>query len=353
MSKPRGANLFQLESGAQLTGVLAGLIGALVAAIIFWSRTPAIWGAWSIGLVGGIVVGLTSLAAAYLNYWRARYRPGQEWRLDLPSWKFIVDATAVALVHAILATLLTFAVFVLLQLSLKGARLDIWWAMVLIGLSAGLASYWVSLSVTDMTTAKMSTLLVQFMVVAILGAMATAPQEDWWTYHFSALGTSQSPSSWLFNFSLISAGLLLVGFALYLDRDLQALADLGELRNQRTPRFMSVGFIIAGFSLAGIGAVPVSWSILIHNTFASGTLLVLLGMMLLAGWLLRGLPWQFMATTYGFVLALVVTVLLWQPVQYFGLTAMELVSFALVFAWVSLLIRMLNVRIQTIAETQE
>lgn len=350
MGKGRGANLFQLESGAQLIGVLAGLIGALVAAIIFWNRTPSLWGAWSIGAVAGVSAGVVTLGAGYLSYWRARYRPGQEWRLELPSWKFIIDATAVALVHAILAALLICAAFVLLQLSLKGATLDIGWAIVLCALSCGLASYWTSLSVTDMTTVKMTSLLVQFMVVAILGAMATAPQEDWWTYHFSALGTSQSGSSWLFNISLIAAGLLLVGFALYLDRDLQALADQGELRNHRTPRFMSVGFIIAGFSLAGIGAVPVSWSILIHNTFAAGTLLVLLGMMLLSAWLLRGLPWQFMVTSYGFVLGLVLTVLLWQPVQYFGLTAMELIAFALVFAWVSLLIRMLNVRIQTLAE---
>lgn len=332
-------------------GLVAGVVGTLVAAAFFWNSSPALWGAWSIGAVGGTSVGVLSLGSAYLSYWRARYRPGQEWRLELPSWKFIVDATAVALVHAILAALLTFAVFVLLQLSLKGATLDIWWSMALIGLCCGLASYWVSLSVTDMTTAKMTTLLVQFMVIAVLGAMATAPQEDWWTYHFSALGTSQSPSSWLFNVSLIAAGLLLVGFALYLDRDLQTLASLGELRNPRTPKFMSWGFIIAGFSLAGIGAVPVSWSVLIHNTFAAGTLLVLLGLMVLSAWLLWGLPWQFMVTSYGFVLGLVLTVLLWQPVQYFGLTAMELVAFALVFAWVSLLIRMLSTRIQSLAES--
>lgn len=139
---------------------------------------------------------------------------------------------------------------------------------------------------------------------------------------------------------------MLVGFSLYLDRDLAALAEQGELANPRARRIITTGFVIAGFSLSGIGAVPVSVSILVHNTFAAGTLLVILGMMLLSGWLLRGLPWPILVMTYGFVLAIVGAVLLWQPVQYFNLTAMELVAFALVFAWVSVLIRMLAARLE-------
>lgn len=180
MGKRVGLSGFEVESQSLLTGVLAGFLGIVVAAVVFWNREPALWGTWSIGLVGGITVGIVALLTSYIGYWRARYRPGQEWRLELASWKFIVDASAVALVHAMVATLLTFGVFILLQLSLKGATLDTWWAMALIGLAVGLSSYWVSLSVSAMTTAKMTSLLVVFMVISILTSMATAPEDDWW-----------------------------------------------------------------------------------------------------------------------------------------------------------------------------
>lgn len=336
---------FQVESEALLAGVLAAFGGVGVGLALFWGRPSALWGDWSIGVVSGIVTGTAVLLTAYIGYWRARYRPGQEWRLELASWKFIVDATAVALVHAIVSTLLSWAVFLLLQLSFKGLELNTGWAALLVGLTAGLAAYWTDLSVSTLTTARMTTLLVVFMTVSILTSMATAPMPNWWEYHFSELGSFGTASSWLFNVSLIAAGFLLVGFALYLNRDLLALAAAGELKNPRAPQLIAGGFIVSGFALAGVGLVPVNVNLIVHNSFATGMLVVIVLMMAGAGWLLRGLPWQISAMTYGFLAAIVASVVLFMPVQYFNLTALELIAFALVFSWVSVFIRMLSAQL--------
>lgn len=338
---------FQVESEALLAGILAGAGGAAIGALIFYGRTSPIWGDWSIGVVAGIITALAVLVTAYIGYWRARYRPGQEWRLQLASWKFIVDATAVALVHAIVSTLLSWAVFILLQLSFKGLELTTGWSAALVGVTAGLAAYWTDLSVSTLNTERMTTLLVVFMVVSILTSMATAPMPNWWEYHFSELGSFGTASSWLFNVALISAGLLLVGFALYLSRDLQSLHQSGALRNPRAARLISGGFVVAGFSLAGVGLVPVNVNLIIHNTFATGMLLVVMAIMVGAFWLLRGLPWQIVAMTYGFLAGIVVGVLLFVPVGYFNLTALELIAFALVFSWVSVFIRMLSAKLNS------
>lgn len=343
----RALSKYQIESEALLAGIIAGAIGVVVGITFFWGDTAPLWGDWSIGVVAGLTVAVAVLTTAYIGYWRARFRPGQEWRLSLASWKFIVDATAVALVHAIVATLLTWAIFILLQLSFKGLDLSPGWAAALIGVAAGFTAYWTDLSVSSITTERLTSLLVVFMVVSILTSMATAPMPNWWEYHFSELGSFGTLSSWLFNVSLVTAGLLLVAFAIYLNRDLQALRDQGQLQSRRAPKFISGAFIVAGCALAGVGLVPVNVNLIVHNTFATGMLLVVASVMIGAAWLLRGLPWQTIAMTYGFFLGIVAAVILFVPVGYFNLTALELVAFALVFTWVSMFIRMLSAQLQS------
>ena len=56
--------------------------------------------------------------------------------------------------------------------------------------SAGLAGYWIYLSVSAITTNRLATLLVVFMSSSVLASMATAQDPAWWEYHFSQLGTA-------------------------------------------------------------------------------------------------------------------------------------------------------------------
>ena len=84
-----------------------------------------------------------------------------------------------------------------------------------------------------MTTQRMSSLLMAFIVLGTLTAMVTTPDPEWWTVHFSQLGTFDDLSSWIFNGTLIAGGLLVTTFAVYIANDMQALVDAGRLSNQR------------------------------------------------------------------------------------------------------------------------
>ena len=76
--------------------------------------------------------------------------------------------------------------------------------------------------------------------------MITTPDPEWWTVHFSQLGTFDDLSSWVFNGTLIAGGLLVTTFAVYIANDMQQLADEGVLANPRAPRIVSTLFVDHG-----------------------------------------------------------------------------------------------------------
>ena len=252
-----------MESEALVAGIIAAVIGALVGGIVFAGGSPSIWGGWSIGLLAALVVLVGGVIVSYIGYWRSRHLPGQDWRLHLKPWKFILDATNVAAVHALIATIGTIAVFVLLALSFRGVVLDGWVSAAAVGAAAGLTANWIYGSVSNIDTAKLSALLVTFIALTTLTSMATASDPQWWEYHFSLLGTLGDGSANLFNISLIIAGLLVTTFSLYLHRDIESLVELGVLRYRWSARTISTLFIIMGLMLAGVGVFPLTVSVLV------------------------------------------------------------------------------------------
>lgn len=339
MTAQGAATTFRGEAEATLAFAIAGGLGALVALIVFWGRHVPLWGGWSIGAVAAIAAGAVALVAAYVAYWRSRYAPGQEWRLGIPSWKFILDASAVAVVHAALSMIVTVAIFAVLQRAFTGLLADAFLGMVAVGLAVGLSAYWVSVSCQSITTQRMSSLLVAYMLISVFASMLTVSDPLWWEYHFSQLGSFGDASASLFNITLIVAGALVVAFAMYIGRDLQLLVDRGILRRARTPRTVSTLFVVMGIMLSGVGAVSVSINEPIHIAFASGMFVVFIAMLIAARRLFDGLPLTVHLVTWGFLAAILVTVVLFFPVGYFNLTALELVAFGLIFGWIVVFIR--------------
>ena len=339
-----------LESEAVVVGVIAAVIGIAVGGFVFAGSAPPLWGGWSIGLLAAIVVLVVSLIASYVGYWRARHLPGQQWRLGLAPWKFILDATNVAAVHALIAAIGTIAVFVLLSLSFRGVTLDGWVSAGGVGASSGMVAYWVYLSVSKIDTAKLTTLLVLFISITVLTSMATASDPLWWEYHFSKLGMLGDGSANLFNTSLIIAGLLVTTFSLYLQRDITALVDLKVLRYRWSARTMSTLFVVMGFMLAGVGLFPLTVSVTLHNICAAGMAVAFFFLLLGCPIVLRGMPWTFFAVTGGFFLAMVGSVVLFAVTGYFNLTFFELVVFVIIFGWIATFIRFLGA---TVTSAQE
>lgn len=343
-SRPASSSrtLVDVESEAFGVAIAVGIVTLIVGGIMFAGTNPPIWGGISLGVASAGSILTAGVIVAYVGYWRSRSIDGQQWRLELASWKFIVDATSVALVHAVLAVLAAIATFLLLQRSFQGLVLDAPFTTIAMALVTALAGYWIYLSVSSITTPKLSSLLVLFMTFGTITAMATSSDPAWWEYHFSQLGTFGDRSSSLFNLTLIIAGVLVTTFALYLQRDLQVLVDRGVLVKASAPRTVSIVFVIMGVMLACVGIFPLTVSVLLHNLSAMGMAVAFLALLFASPWILTGLPRRFFVVCAAFAVALIGGALLFEPVQYYNLTAFELVAFAIIFAWIAIFIRFIS-----------
>lgn len=331
------------ETSAVVVGAIAAGAFGVVAGLMFLGRTPPLWGGVSVGAVAGVAVFVGGVVAAFTGYRRSRSRPGQEWRRAIPAWKAALDATTVALVHAILAAIFTISLFVLLQRGFEGLVVDAFIAAAAVAAVSGVSAYLISLSVADLTTRRMAALLVTFMAVATLTSIATVEDPYWWQNHFSQLGTADDVSAWLFNTALIVAGVFVATFALYLHRDLTTLHALGGLAHAWAPRLVSVVFIVLGLMLAGVGVFTFDEQLVLHNVCAAGMSASFAAMVLGSPALLRGMPPRFFVICYATFGVLIGGFLLYAPpIAYYNLTAFELVAFAVIFGWILLFIRFVD-----------
>ncbi|WP_091704734.1 DUF998 domain-containing protein [Microbacterium sp. cf046] len=324
-------------AGAGVLGAIYGLVVALIA-----PDMPLADNEGAFGLLAAIGAGVVAAAASATGYWRSRNHPGQEWRRSLPSWKFTVNTISVVVVHTALAFLATYAGFRLLGMGFIGLPVITFWAIVLMTVTLGLTAYIVYLSVSKMTTQRMSSLLMSFIVIGTLTAMLTTPDPEWWKVHFSHLGTFDDLSSWVFNGTLIAGGLLVTTFAVYIANDMEALVRAGVLQNQRSPRTVSTLFVVMGIMLACVGIFPVDFSLLLHNLSATGMAVMFLVLLIAGPKLLRGMPRTYFLSAWAFLAATVASVILF-IVTYFSLTAFEIIVFALIFGWIAVFIRFLGV----------
>ncbi|GAA4354432.1 DUF998 domain-containing protein [Microbacterium rhizosphaerae] len=334
------------ESEAVYAALTAGALGAVYGLLVGLfapklqlggnSHSFAVWAACGAAVVAAVI--------ATVEYWRARNRPGQEWRRSLPSWKFIVNTVSVVIVHAALSFVIVYALFRLLAAGFIGLPIVTFWAVVLMAVTLGLTTWIVFLSVSAMTTQRMATLLLAFIAVGTLTAMLTTPDPDWWKVHFSQLGTFDDLSSWVFNGTLIAGGLLVTTFAVYIANDMRELAAAGILENPRGPRVIPVLFVIMGIMLAFVGIVPVDVNLTVHNLSASGMAVMYLVMLIGGPRFFRGMPRTYFVASWAFLAATVASVILFIPaIGYFSLTAFEILVFALIFGWIAVFVRFLGV----------
>ena len=338
------APTLRAESEAIYAAGAAGALGAIYGLIVALIAPDMPLGddTGAFGLFAATGAALVSIAASIIGYWRSRNQPGQEWRKSLASWKFTVNTISVVIVHTALAFLAVLAGFRLLSLGFIGLPVITFWAITLMTVTLGLTAYIVYLSVSRMTTQRMSSLLMAFIVIGTLTAMITTSDPQWWEVHFSQLGTFDDLSSWVFNGTLIAGGLLVTTFAVYIANDLERLAEEGILKNPRAPRTVSTLFVIMGIMLAFVGIVPVDVNLIIHNLSATGMALMFLALLIGGPRFFRGMPRTYFLSAWAFLAATIASVVLF-VVTYFSLTAFEIIVFALIFGWIAVFIRFLGV----------
>lgn len=325
-----------LALAAGAVGALYGLLVSLVAPSLSLAGDDpfALWSA-----IGAAVVAATASA---VGYWRSRGRTGQEWRRTLPAWKAVVNTVSVMIAHTALAFLATYALYRVLAQGFIGIPIIVFWAVLLMAVTLGLTTYVVYLSSCRVSTRRLSSLLMAFIVIGTLTAMVTTPDPEWWMVHFSHLGTFDDLSSWIFNGTLIAGGLLVTTFAVYVAHDLSVLAAAGVLASPGAPRVVPTLFVVMGIMLACVGIFPVDVSLPLHNLSASGMAAMFLVLLFSGPRLLRGMPRTYFVASTAFLVATVATVVLF-AVGYFSLTAFEILVFALIFGWIAVFIRFLAV----------
>ncbi|HKP07782.1 MAG TPA: DUF998 domain-containing protein [Microbacterium sp.] len=335
------------ESEAVYAAFAAGIVGAVYGLLvgIFAPDLQLAGVADSFSVWAACGAAVVAAVASTLEYWRSRGRHGQEWRQSLPSWKYIVNTISVVIVHTALAFVAVYALYRVLAMGFIGLPIVTFWSVVLMSVTLGLTAWFVYLSVSAMTTQRMSSLLLTFIAIGTLTAMVTTPDPRWWTIHFSHLGTFEDDlSSWVFNGTLIAAGLLVTTFAVYVANDMRELTEAGVLQNPRGMRTVPVLFVVMGIMLACVGIFPVDVNLWAHNLSASGMAVMYLALLIGGPRFFRGMPRAYFAASWGFLAAMIVSIVLFIPaVGYFSLTAFEIIVFALIFGWIAVFIRFLGV----------
>ncbi|PJJ62241.1 hypothetical protein [Compostimonas suwonensis] len=339
------------ESFALLVGAAGFVLASLVALLVFGGRDIPISGVGSLGqfvaITGGILAFLTFVGTRVIVD-RAPalslFEPGGVTTPRIPSSSGghaharlasrVLDVVAIGFAHAIICLLLWTAIADILEKSFQDAVVYSIPALVLTGAAAAVTTYFVCLSALTITPVRLSAVLAGFLVIGAVTSMLTAKDPHWWKENLSALGMTDDLSAMTFNLTLIVAGVIVTTVARYATAGLVAPgAPVGA-----GARIVRWGLVAIGALLACVGVFPVDRFLLVHNTVATGMVVVFLGIVIGLPWLLPTMPRVFVAIGYVFIVVIVLTAVFF-AIGYYNLTAVELVAAVLIFSWIIVFLR--------------
>ena len=316
-----------LESLSLGVGSIAFVLVALVAMVVFQFQPAPISGPGSVGqfaaIASAVVAILAFLAGRYVMRDRAAGR-----RVGLLD---IVDIAALSFAHGVIALLTWTLLAVILEQSFLGAEVFALPLLIISGAAAAVTAYGTFYSATHMDLQLLAVLLAVFLAEGVIASMLTASDPEWWKNNLSALGMTDDLSALAFNLTLIIAGIIVTTLARYATQGIPTPNPQGIGR-------VRVTLIVVGVFLALVGVFPVDQFFALHTGVASG-MVVAYGILVvrLPHWV-PGMPrafvllgWLFLAVTLGLAVLFFI--------EYYTLTAVELVAGLLVFAWIILFIR--------------
>ncbi|MGO4105738.1 hypothetical protein AB4Y63_17500 [Leifsonia sp. YAF41] len=329
----------RVESRAIIVAAGAFLLSGLVGLLVMHGTFLPIWKEWSVGLLA-IIVGVVIGAGAYsLSAVDSRRRARESGSLPRTLPRFIWDTTALTFTHVAILAMLGLVLFSTLQQAFQGLEVDTLTGTMMVALSGAASAYFLYLSAATTTANKMSTLLSVFLSSGILLSMTTTTDPHWWQANFSILGTTRDFSSLTFNLTLIITGATITILADYVTSDLAVWTE--NLVGRATPhiRLLKWALVAIGVLLACVGLVPVNQALIIHNTVATGMVVIFVVLMIALKRLLPGYPQTFFSLGYAFLICIGVAAFMFFPVGYYNLTAFELIASALIFSWLVIFVR--------------
>ena len=336
---PRLTSAIRTESRSLQLALVAAVVAALVGFIVFRAGGVPLFGDWSVGVVAAVVGGLTGTAGFVAAYLGALGPLPPRGSVRLRVARRVLDTSALALNHTAIWLIVSLGGFSLLQLGFAGLKLDTLTATTLLSVAVAVATYFMQASGSSITAFRVSSLLSIFIVTGILASMITAPDHEWWKRNFSDLGTMEGFSGFAFNFTLIATGSLVVTLADYVTADIRRWALARGSYDRVKVGVLGWSLVGLGLCLACVGIFPVDRFLALHNSVATGMVLIFVWLVLAIHRLVPGFPVTFFLLGYSFLVAIVVVTILFFPVGYYNLTALELVAAAAILGWVVILIR--------------
>lgn len=264
-----------------------------------------------------------------VDAWNARVGPERQRK-----WGMAVVPVALAYMlftAAVGAALLTLVedAFQFLELAALQA------AMAAGGVSAAFA-YWVENDSIQVRTGRLLTLIV---VIVAMGMYFTVTRIDdplWWQVSFSYLGKMESNVNFIFNFTLIFAGILLLVWLQYFMSDFRILADYG-IATERWVRWIRFGLIWLAIAVMLVGLFKSNYtpfSSIMHNLSAYSLAAVFGALMLSGRWTVPGFPREFHVMSWS-VLAILVGTLISSAFGWVNTVGLEIIAFVLGMIWLS------------------
>lgn len=241
--------------------------------------------------------------------------------------------------YLIISSLAQVAFFWFIDQIFHGVAFDKMTSVIIFTLFAGVLNYLVIFFVDTFDIRMLVSMLIAVMVGGLVSSMATNGNQYWWQRNFSLLGTTKSHAGWQFNMTLVVSAALFIALIDYI---FVSLADKYGHNWRHT--VLRALLTLCALSIAGVGLIPNNGMGLAHfwHDQISMFIVYFMGFAILGiRWLLPEAPKNLIRMSYGIVGALLVVYLLWHPTRYLTLTAFEILSFTLSFAWLMLFINSL------------
>lgn len=213
------------------------------------------------------------------------------------------------------------------------------------GLVARLVS---PLSFRWFTSKRLLHLSVAVLVTGIMVSIVTTTDQTWWQSMFSALGTFDDFSGYVFNVTLFlaGAGITIVGF-----RVAAELRRISARRARKRSGMLTILVVSAGIHLAGVGLMPVNVNQFLHERAASGVMLSFLCILATTASARRHIPPQLVRATWIVAAVLVAAIALFVT-GVINLALFELAGFGLIFVWLHVMTHSLGRALMTPQQQQ-
>ena len=321
-----------------LTAAFWAFIAGAVTGLFVFQGPVSAWGLVSAGSIGLVAASICAGLASAGEYSRSTRSTRPTYTRGRRLQRYF-DTVVIGLAHAGIAALVMMLLTAVVVQGFIGMQLDMLTSTLIVGFTAGAATYTGTISGGNITMKSLSTLLALFMGGGIIVAMLTTSEAEWWQLHFSELGTGDDFSSRVFNATFFVGGFLFASLASLIHNELSVWAAAATPSTHRNVTCVTWLFVGIGFCIAGVGLVPVNVSLLMHNTFATG-MAVLFGALLIGlRWWLDGFAKPFLLFSDGVMIAIIVAALFFWPIGSYNLAAFEVIAAGAIALWLVIFLR--------------